>query len=53
MEVQNIAGPDVMPSSFSPERPQPEKVSADNNSTEPHKSRPAEEGRGATVDTYA
>ncbi len=53
MEIQNIAGPDVMSSSFSVERPQPEKVSADNESKTSAKSAPAEQGRGESVDTYA
>ncbi len=53
MEIQNIAGPDVMVSSFSAERPQPEKVSADNESKAAAKSAPAEQVRGESIDTYA
>jgi hypothetical protein len=53
MEVQNIAGPDVMQSTFSAERPQPEKISADNNSKTSPKPAPVEQGRGESIDTYA
>ena len=53
MEVQNIAGPDFMPSSFSIERPQLDKVSADNIDRAEPKSVPLEQGKGESVDTYA
>jgi hypothetical protein len=53
MEIQNISGPDVMASGFSIERPQAEKISADNNSRAVPESAPVDKERGAAVDTYA
>ena len=53
MEIQNISGPDIMPTGFSAEKPKLEQVSTDNeNSTEPAK-KTVEEGRGTVIDSYA